>query len=149
MNRRIELGGKAWQWGIATVAAVLTGALVAVGVGFGGYYYGVGDGRDSAPAPTALAPKAYTAEDLRGAATTCRVAPEDVTDTTLSVAKSKYDGVVRTCVITWLSPSPEVVAAWEVQTWDDLDKTFSYQASNLTVEWKQLDGGRDLTITLS
>lgn len=138
----------AWQVWVSASALVLSGALVAAGVGYGGYAYG----RETAPQPTeSSSERVYGPDDLRAAATTCGADATTVSGDTLSMSGASFAAYTRQCVVIELDApaiaqtsysSPVVVEQFQQDSGE-------YSWSNVTMTWKQTESGRDLTITVS
>lgn len=109
MSRRLVLDVPAWQAWIGAGALVATGALVAVGVGVGGYAYGQDSAIADAAAPVE---RVYTADDLRTTAADCGVQGDVVTDSTLTMPSTDYAAYARLCVVVALDAPPRAEAEY-------------------------------------
>lgn len=137
----------AWQVWVSASALVLTGAVVASGIGYAGYAYG----RESAPsAPTALAEKAYASSDLTQALGDCGVDPTLVTDGAVTLLGKDYPAHTRQCVAMSMGATPRAIAEFSYDGFGTPEEqriaVGSYEWSNVTMTWKQTETGRDLTI---
>lgn len=145
MAKRLTIDAPAWQVWVGASALVLTGALVASGIGYAGYAYG----RETAPQLVATpTERVYTPDDLRAAATACGAAADVVSGDTLTMLGANFAGYTRQCVVAEIdAPSRAVAEFGNITARPGLEiDGGEYSWSNVTMTWKQTEIGRDLTI---
>lgn len=149
MAKKLTIDAPAWQVWVGALALVLTGALLAFGVGFAGYFFGMGEGAKAAPAPTALAERTYTSADLAGVAAQCGIDAGDVAADAITLPHDRYGNDKKTCVMVALDPPARVLLAWNGGGAVGIAAGDKADWGNATASWKSNgDDGRDLTVRI-
>ena len=124
---------------------VMCGSLI-IGIGafLGGYTLG---DQPATPAPTALAEKTYTTEDLETALAACRIEGAKVEGSSVTLIGGDWPAYKRQCFIAEMG-APEI-AQTEYEYWGGVEvRGGEYAWSNVQMTWEQTDEGRDVTITV-
>lgn len=146
MAKRLTIDVPAWRVWVGAVALFLTGAILAVGVGFAGYVFGIGVGAKAAPAPTALAERTYTSADLAGMGAQYGI---DAAADAITLRHDRYGNDKKTCVMVALDPPARVLLAWNGGGAVGIAAGDKADWGNATASWKSNgDDGRDLTVRI-
>lgn len=132
--------------GIGIASAVLTaGLLTGAGAFLGGYILGERSAPTEVVEPEA-AERVYTVDELRIALEAC-----ERTDVEIDGATAVIPPVEReqggSCVLGWFDAPGPVRTAWSTAG-NGYGETGSAEWSNVSVEWEQITGGRQTTITV-
>ena len=125
---------------------VMCGSLI-IGIGafLGGY--ALGD-QPTPPAPTALAEKTYTTEDLETALAACRLEGAKVEGSAVTLIGGDWPATKRQCLVRQMDAP--ALAQTEYEYWGGAVRLSGgeYTWSNVHMTWEQTDEGRDVTITV-
>jgi hypothetical protein len=132
--------------GIGIAASVLAaGLVVGAGAFLGGYFFGEGSAPTKPVAPEETE-RVYSADELQLALEACE--RPDVEIEGASAVISPMEGEQGgSCVLDWFDAPGPVRVAWSTAG-NGYGETGSTQWSNVSVEWEQVTGGRQTTITV-
>lgn len=144
MSRQIVIEGTT---GIGVAATILAAGLA---IGGGAFFGGYALGERSAPAEVVApepAERVYTVDELRLALEACERIDVEIDGATAVIppVEGEQGG---SCVLGWFDAPGPVRTAWSTAG-NGYGETGSAQWSNVSVEWEQVAGGRQATITLA